>query len=70
MEKKEVRLRITNRQIAKLLSRLEELQLNLPQILLDEIKRYMWYLSEDLEALYTEKEVKEKVRRELWQKDL
>ena len=60
MTKKEERLRITNRQIAKLLSRIENLRLNLPQILSDEIKRYMWYLSEDLEKLYEKQEAGEK----------
>lgn len=38
--------RITNRHIAKALSRLS--QLNLPSIVCDEIKRQMWFLSEDL----------------------
>jgi len=40
------RLQSTNRHIAKLLSRLEPLKL--PQIALDEMKREMWFLSEDL----------------------
>lgn len=40
------RERITNRHIAKILSRLEPLKL--PRIALDEIKREMWFLSSDL----------------------
>lgn len=40
------RERITNRHIAKLLSRLEPLKL--ARIALDEIKREMWFLSDDL----------------------
>jgi hypothetical protein len=38
--------RITNRHIAKVLSRLSELKL--PAIVSDEIKRQMWFLSDDL----------------------
>jgi hypothetical protein len=40
------RERITNRHIAKILTRLS--QLNLPDIVQDEIKRQMWFLSDDL----------------------
>jgi len=46
------RERITNRHIAKLLSRLEPL--NLPEIARDEIKREVWRLSDDLKELYEE----------------
>lgn len=38
--------RITNRHIAKVLTRLSALKL--PHIVQDEIKRQMWFLSEDL----------------------
>lgn len=38
--------RITNRHIAKVLSRLGELRL--PAIVQEEIKRQMWFLSNDL----------------------
>lgn len=38
--------RITNRHIAKLLSRLQPL--NIPEIATAEIKRQMWFLSADL----------------------
>jgi len=46
------RERITNRHIAKLLSRLEPL--SLPEIARDEIKREVWRLSDDLKELYEE----------------
>ena len=38
--------RITNRHIAKVLARLAELKL--PAIVQDEVKRQMWFLSNDL----------------------
>jgi len=40
------RQQITNRQIARLLSRLAPF--NLPELVTEDIKRYMWFLSEDL----------------------
>lgn len=43
---KEEQNRITNRHIAKVLSRLSGV--NLPLIVSDEVKRQMWFLSEDL----------------------
>ena len=43
---KERQTQLTNRHIAKVLSRLEELKL--PSIVKDEVKRQMWFLSEDL----------------------
>lgn len=52
MKMDEERERITNRQIAILLTRLEEIKISLPQVLSDEIKRAFWYLSGDLKKLY------------------
>ncbi len=46
MEQEKERVRITNRHIAKILSRLSQIQL--PDIVKDEIKRQMWFLSDDL----------------------
>ncbi len=43
---KELQIKITNRHIAKVLSRLNAM--NLPDIIKDEIKRQMWFLSDDL----------------------
>ena len=42
--------RLVNRHIAKLLSRLKVLKL--PEIAESEIKRQMWFLSDDISALY------------------
>lgn len=46
MDIKSEQERITNRHIAKVLSRLSELKL--PAIVIDEVKRQMWFLSKDL----------------------
>ena len=45
------RAKITNRNIARLLSRLP----HIPQPAQDDIKRAMWFLSDDLAALATNK---------------
>jgi len=45
--------KLTNRHIAKLLDRLKVLKL--PEIAISEIKREMWYLSEDLVRYYENK---------------
>lgn len=42
--------KITNRHIARLLDRLKPL--SMPEIAESEIKRQMWFLSEDIENLY------------------
>jgi hypothetical protein len=49
-EMEQERERITNRHIAKVLSRLAEL--NLPAVVQDEIKRQMWFLSDDLKDMW------------------
>jgi hypothetical protein len=64
MKLDEERTRITNRQIAILLSRIEELKLSLPQIIGDEIKRAFWYLSNDLKKMYEEGEMYEGHKKE------
>lgn len=43
---KEIQKKITNRHVAKVLSRLAEIKM--PEIVLSEIKRQMWFLSDDL----------------------
>ena len=52
MDLSEERKRITNRHIAVLLSRIKETKVEFPQIIQDEIKRYMWFLSENLKKMY------------------
>ena len=58
--------KLTNRHIAKLLDRLKVL--NLPEIAISEIKREMWYLTEDLTKFY-EDTGKEGERKSKWLKE-
>ena len=50
MENEKRRQKLTNRHIAKLLSRLQPL--SMPAICISEIKKEMWWLSDDLKELY------------------
>lgn len=60
--RKEYQEKITNRHIAKVLSRLDELKL--PRIVLDDIKRSFWFLSDDLvkASIEEQQQVKENCR--------
>jgi len=56
------RERLTNRHIAKLLTRLEPLKI--PEIALSDIKRQMWFLSEDIYSSAKKESVKHGERTE------
>ena len=49
MDTEQERARLTNRNIARILKRLEHL--NMPQMAQDDIKRAFWFLSNDINNL-------------------
>jgi len=53
----DIRIKLTNRHLAKLFSNIAVLKL--PEIAINEIKREIWFLSEDLRNLYNGKSNKE-----------